>query len=47
MLLRKFDHQIIAQEDQLLLFTYKNDHGKEILSKFNINYDRSKINKTV
>ena len=44
MLLRKFDHQIIAQKDQLLLFTHNNNHGKEILSKFNINYDGSKIN---
>ena len=31
----------------LFLFIYKNDHWKEFLSKFNINYEGSKINKTV
>ena len=39
LLLRKFDDQIITQEILLLSFTYINDKGKEILSKFDITYD--------
>ena len=38
-LLKQFDDQIITQEILLLLFTYINDEGKEILSKFNVTYD--------
>ena len=47
MLLKKIDDQIITEEVLILLFTCNNDYGKEILYKFNINYDESKINKTV
>ena len=38
-LLKQFDDQIITQEILLLSFTYINDEGKEILSKFNVTYD--------
>merc|ERR1712070_727477 len=38
-LIKQFDDQIITQEILLLSFTFINDQGKEILSKFNINYD--------
>ena len=38
-LIKQFDDQIITQEILLLSFTFINDQGKEILSKFNITYD--------
>ena len=36
---KKFDDQFITQEILLLSFTFINDHGKEILSKYNITSD--------
>merc|ERR1712070_820990 len=38
-LIKQFDDQIITQEILLLSFTFINDQGKEILSKFNITYN--------
>ena len=39
MLMKEFDDQIITQEILLLSFTIINDQTKEILSKYNINYN--------
>ena len=38
-LIKQFNDQIVTQEILLLSFTFINDQGKEILSKFNITYD--------
>ena len=39
MLLKEFDDQIITQEILLLSFTIINDQTREILSKYNVNYN--------
>ena len=39
MLSKKFNDKIVTQEVLFLSFTFINDQGKEILSKFNITYD--------
>ena len=39
MLMKEFDDQIITQEILLLSFTIINDQTREILSKYNVNYN--------